>query len=171
MPEPIDRALKSRSAGRPMPTVRPWRASEYGFMTGWALSNFSEVDRNGRMYVFAENIPASGGKAGAFVARYSPTGALEGIYELPLINVPLSRRFVAVSVNGDVYFLRTQSGGVEILGVGFRPVQGNKVIDIRTAAAPPPAAVPAHEPITAVRPLTRQRSLKPLSRSNKFNGW
>ena len=118
---------------------------------------FLEVDRNGRMYVFAENIPASGGKAGAFVARYSPTGALEGVYELPLINVPLSRRFVAVSVNGDVYFLRTQSGGVEILGVGFRPVQGNKVIDIRTAAAPPPAAVPAHEPITAVRPLTRQR--------------
>ena len=76
--------------------------------------------------VFAENIPASGGRAGAFVARYSPAGALEGIYELPLTNVPLSRRFVAVSVNGDVYFLRTQSGGVEILGLGFRPSKTKK---------------------------------------------
>jgi hypothetical protein len=118
---------------------------------------FLEVDRNGRMYVFAENIPASGGKAGAFVARYSPAGVIEGVYELPLVNVPLSRRFVAVSVNGDVYFLRTQSGGVEILGVGFRPMAGDKVIDIRTAAAPPPAAVPAHGMSTAVLPLTRQR--------------
>ena len=34
---------------------------------------------------------------------------LEGIYELPLdSNVPLTRRFVTISGDGDVYFLRTQ---------------------------------------------------------------
>ena len=116
---------------------------------------FLEIDRNGRMYVFAENIPASGGRAGAFVARYSPSGALEGVYELPLTNVPLSRRFVAVSVAGDVYFLRTQSGGVEILGLGFRTAEDKKAIDIRVGIAPPPPR-PTHGPIAAVRPLGRQ---------------
>ena len=120
---------------------------------------FLEIDRDGRMYLFAENIPASGGRAGAFVARYSPAGALEGIYELPLTNVPLSRRFVAVSVDGDVYFLRTQSGGVEILGLGFRAVEDKKIIDIRVGAASPPAR-PIHGAVAAVRPLTRQRVIE-----------
>ena len=77
---------------------------------------FLEIDHSGRMFLFAENIPVSGGTAGAFVARYSATGALEGVYELPLSNVPLSRRFVTVSSDGDVYFLRTQSEGVDVLG-------------------------------------------------------
>jgi hypothetical protein len=117
---------------------------------------FLEVDNSGRMVVFAENIPASSGGAGAFVARYSAAGALEGIYELPLSNVPLSRRFVTVSGDGDVYFLRTQSGGVEVLGVGFRPLAGAKVIDVK--GAPPPAASAFGQgPITAVRPLTREQ--------------
>lgn len=120
---------------------------------------FLEIDRNGRMYVFAENIPAAGGRAGTFVARYSPSGALEGIYELPLTNVPLSRRFVAVSVDGDVYFLRTQSGGVEILGLGFRTAEDKKAIDIRVGIAPP-LTRPTHGPIAAVRPLARQRVIE-----------
>ena len=76
--------------------------------------------------MFAENIPVSAGIAGAFVARYAATGALEGVYELPLSNVPLSRRFVTVSGDGDVYFLRTQSEGVDVLGVGFRSCQAER---------------------------------------------
>jgi hypothetical protein len=117
---------------------------------------FLELDNAGRLFVFAENIPASYGGAGAFVARYSPAGTLEGFYELPLSNVPLSRRFVTVSGDGDVYFLRTQSGRVEVLGVGFHPLAGGKVIDVR--GAPPYVAKAAGPgPITAVRPLTRQQ--------------
>jgi hypothetical protein len=118
---------------------------------------FLEIDHSGRMFVFAENIPVSFGTAGAFVARYAATGALEGIYELPLSNVPLSRRFVTISGDGDVYFLRTQSNGVEVLGLGFRPVANGKVIDVR---GPPSYAArkgPGLGLITAVRPLTREQ--------------
>jgi len=117
---------------------------------------FLEVDNAGRMFVFAENIPASNAGAGAFVARFSPAGALQGIYELPLSNIPLSRRFVTVSGDGDVYFLRTHNRGVEVLGVGFRPLAGAKVIDVHEAPVnEPKTAGPG--PITAVRPLTRQQ--------------
>ena len=90
-----------------------------------------EVDRQGRIFVLGENIPAIGGEgASAFVARYSPSGALEGIYDLPLSqSVALSRRFVTVSENGEVYFLRTQKASVDVLGVGFRRLRA-KVIDV-----------------------------------------
>lgn len=118
---------------------------------------FLEIDHSGRMFLFAENIPVSGGTAGAFVTQYSPAGVLQGIYELPLSNVPLSRRFVTVSGDGDVYFLRTQSNGVDVLGLGFRTVSG-KVIDIRLGS--PPSAPSAHGPVAAVRPLTRQRVIE-----------
>ena len=118
---------------------------------------FLEIDHSGRMFVLAENIPNSLWGAGAFVARYSPSGALEGIYELPLSNVPLSRRFVTVSAEGDVYFLRTQNTGVEVLGVGFRPLPAGAVIDVSTAASSTPLQAFLHGPITAVRPLTRQQ--------------
>jgi hypothetical protein len=121
---------------------------------------FLEIDHSGRMYLFAENIPVSGGIAGAFVARYSSAGMLEGIYELPLSNVPLSRRFVTVSGDGDVYFLRTQSNGVEVLGVGFRSLTGAKVIDIHIGSSFTPSALSPHGPVTAVRPLTRQRVIE-----------
>jgi len=121
---------------------------------------FLEIDHAGRMFVFAENIPTSSGSAGAFVARYAATGELEGIYELPLSNVPLSRRFVTVSGDGDVYFLRTQSGGVQVLGLGFRSLANGKVIEVR---GPPGFELPkvaGRGPITAVRPLTRDQVIK-----------
>jgi hypothetical protein len=121
---------------------------------------FLEIDHSGRMYVFAESIPASSGAAGAFVARYSPAGALEGTYDLPLSNVPLSRRFVTVSGDGDVYFLRTASGGAEVLGVGFRPLANGKVIDVRGSAPAAGAAGSGRGPIAAVRPLTRDQVIK-----------
>jgi hypothetical protein len=120
---------------------------------------FLEIDHSGRMFVFAENIPKAASGAAAFVARYSVTGALEGIYEMPLSNVPLSRRFVAISGDGDVYFLKTQSGAVDVLGVGFRPMSNAKVIDIR----PPPVSKQARTgktAIAAVRPLTRQQTIE-----------
>ena len=117
---------------------------------------FLEIDDSGRMFVFGENIPRDASGAAAFVARFSAAGVLEGVYELPLSNVPLSRRFVAVSGDGDVYFLRTERDNVDVLGVGFRPMTKTKVVDIR-----PPAASKRPKPtdkgvIAAVRPLTRQ---------------
>ena len=121
---------------------------------------FLEIDHSGRMYVFAENIPVSGGMVGAFVARYAPAGTLEGVYELPLSNVPLSRRFVTVSGEGDVYFLRTQSTEVEVLGLGFRRLPGAEVVDIRTGTPLRPSTSSEHGPVAAVRPLTRQRVIE-----------
>jgi hypothetical protein len=121
---------------------------------------FLEIDHSGRMYVFAENIPTSAGSAGAFVARFSSAGTLEGIYELPLSNVPLSRRFVTVSGDGDVYFLRTQSKTVEVLGVGFRPQPNGKAIDVRAPVSPAAAKGPGKGLVTAVRPLTRQQVIE-----------
>ena len=122
---------------------------------------FLEVDHSGRMFVFAENVPAGASGAAAFVARFSASGALEGIYELPLANVPLSRRFVAVSGDGDVISCGTQCGAVEVLGVGFRTIANGKVIDIRrTAAAVVPRAPSGKGPISAVRPLTRQSTIE-----------
>jgi hypothetical protein len=118
---------------------------------------FLEIDSSGRMFVFAEDIPGSSGTAGAFVVRYSAAGALEGIYELPLSNVPLSRRFVTVSGDGDVYFLRTGSSGAEVLGLGFRPLANGKVISVSAPASAPASKAPGHGPITAVRPLTREQ--------------
>ena len=116
---------------------------------------FLEIDNQGRLFVFGENIPRDSSRAAAFVARFSPAGVLEGIYELPLANVPLSRRFVAVSGDGDVYFLRTEKDSVDVLGVGFRPMTKSKVVDIRPPAAPKQVSTNKGV-IAAVRPLTRQ---------------
>src|SRR5206468_2172408 len=123
---------------------------------------FLEIDHKGRMFVFAENVPTRGGNAAAFVARFAASGVLEGIYELPLVNVPLSRRFVAVSGDGDVYFLRTKSGAVDVLGVGFRSIANGKVIDIRAPSVSTAArtTTETNGPISAVRPLTRQTTIE-----------
>jgi hypothetical protein len=121
---------------------------------------FLEIDHQGRMFVFAENIPASGGMAGVFVARYSVDGILEGIYELPLGNVPLSRRFVTVSADGDVYFLRTEQSAVQVFGLGFRPLSGRKLIDVRAKEVGEPMPGLGGGPIAAVRPLTRQQVIE-----------
>ena len=121
---------------------------------------FLEIDNNSRFFMFVENLPPNSGRAAAFVTRHSPTGALEGIYELPLSNVPLSRRFVAVTGTGDVYFLRTQRSAVDVLGLGFRAMPPGRPIDVRPPTPPAPAVVsrPAGKgPVAAVRPLTRQR--------------
>ncbi|VFU09602.1 hypothetical protein [Methylocella tundrae] len=120
---------------------------------------FLEIDHSGRMYVLAENIPAYvAGGASTFIARFGPGGAFEGVYELPLTpNVALSRRFVTVSADGDVYFLRTRKGVVDVIGVGFRPMKNGQVIDVR-GPQPDYAALAksGKGAIAAVRPLTRE---------------
>jgi hypothetical protein len=92
---------------------------------------FLEIDNKDRLYVLAENIPDTSSGAASFVARYALNGELEGIYELPLANTPMTRRFVTISGDGDVYFLRTERTGVDVVAVGFRPLRNVKAIDVR----------------------------------------
>lgn len=143
------------------PTGRPFAELSMKVHDRLGAVEFLEIDRLGRLFVYAEDIPTRGGIGGAFVARFSPDGQLEGIYELPLSDVPLSRRFVTVSADGDVYFLRTERSDVEVLGIGFQPMARNEVIRIKlkeTGEEPPDLA--EQGPITAVRPLTRQRVIE-----------
>src|SRR5882724_10156163 len=122
---------------------------------------FLDIDKQGRMFLLGENIPAAGGdRASAFVARFSAAGKLEGIYELPLSqSVALSRRFVTVSETGDVYLLRTRQASVDVLGVGFRPLRA-KIIEMQMQTQAPVYGSPGLKgkgPIAATLPLSRQR--------------
>ena len=124
---------------------------------------FLEIDREGRMFVLAENIPTVATEgASTFIARFSPKGNFEGVYELPLTpNVALSRRFVTVSADGDVYFLRTRKGVVDVIGVGFRPMKNGQAIGERRQAPNYAELAKEHKgAIAAVRPLSRQRVLE-----------
>ncbi|MBV9985125.1 hypothetical protein [Bradyrhizobium sp.] len=126
---------------------------------------FLEIDNSGRFYVLAENIPESGQHVATFVARYASNGRLEGVYELPLENTPLTRRFVTVSGDGDVYFLRTKADGVEVVGVGFRPLVNASVILLRQLRGPGetrPGGKPEgkFDAIAAVRPSNRQQTIE-----------
>ncbi|CCE06325.1 conserved exported hypothetical protein [Bradyrhizobium sp. STM 3843] len=124
---------------------------------------FLEIDNSDRFYVLAEEIPSSGKNASTFVARYAANGRLEGIYELPLENTPLTRRFVTVSGDGDVYFLRTKPDGIEVVGVGFRPLDNVAVIDVRpqrTATAPAAQPDLKFNATVAVRPSNRQQTIE-----------
>jgi hypothetical protein len=128
---------------------------------------FLEIDNSDRFYVLGENVPESGRQASTFVARYASNGKLEGIYELPLENTPLTRRFVTISGDGDVYFLRTKEDGVEVVGVGFRSLRNASVIDLRlprTAAknknSPDGKFDGKVEAVAAVRPSNRQQTIE-----------
>lgn len=124
---------------------------------------FLEIDNGDRFYVLAEEIPSSGKNALTFVARYAANGRLEGIYELPLENTPLTRRFVTVSGEGEVYFLRTKPDGIEVVGVGFRPLDNVSVIDVRPQrTTPTPVTQPdaRFNATAAVRPSSRQQAIE-----------
>lgn len=123
---------------------------------------FLEVDNNDRFYVLAEDIPSSGKGASTYVIRYASNGRFEGVYELPLANTPLTRRFVAVSGDGDVYFLRTRPDKVEVLGVGFRATRDLSPAASRTSAASdtPSATASKFDGIAAVRPSNRQQAIE-----------
>lgn len=122
---------------------------------------FLEIDNNDRIYILAENVPDQATNAATFVARFSLNGDLDGIYELPLEDTPITRRFVTVSGDGDVYFLRTQKTGVDVVGVGFKPLRNAKVIDVRprvqNAGNAPSSKFTA---IAAVRPSNRQQVIE-----------
>jgi hypothetical protein len=129
------------------------------------VAEFLDIDRQGRMFVLAENIPELAiDPPLAFVARFAPTGALEGIYELPLSqSIALSRRFVTIDPNGEVYFLRTRKGAVDVVGVGFRVLRNAKVIDVRPAhtyTEPAGNTWQGKGPIAAVRPLSRRQVIE-----------
>lgn len=124
---------------------------------------FLEIDNSDRFYVLAEDVPPSGKNASTFVARYAANGRLEGIYELPLENTPLTRRFVTVSGSGDVYFLRTKPDGIEVIGVGFRPLTNASIIDVRpsrTTTAPAPQSGVKLDASAAIRPSNRQQAIE-----------
>jgi len=126
---------------------------------------FLEIDNSDRFYVLGENVPDSGRQASTFVARYASNGKLEGVYELPLENTPLTRRFVTISGDGDVYFLRTRADGVDVVGVGFRPLGKASVIDLRLSRnagkKPPDGRFDGKfDAIAAVRPSNRQQTIE-----------
>jgi len=122
---------------------------------------FLEIDNSGRMFVLTENIPNSSKRAAAaFVVRFSPQGVQESVYDIPLQeSVALSRRFIAISPDGDVYFLRSRKSEVDVVGVGSRTVRSTAVIDNPSLPrlADNEARIAGKGPLAAVRPLTRQQ--------------
>lgn len=120
-------------------------------------AEFLEIDQKGHMFVLVEDIPPSTKKrAASFVARYSRSGRLETIYDLPMSQT-VARRFVTVTADGDVYFLRTRRNEVDVLGVGSRVATRGNLIDSPNI---PPSTAPGatwKNFIAAVRPLTRER--------------
>ena len=116
-----------------------------------------DIDRQGRIYVLSENIPTdSSDEPYSFVARYSPHGALEGVFELPFNkDVALSRRSVTVSPEGDVYFLRISKASVDLLGVGFRPLVKGQVIDLALHAPSQPQTHAPSQPQPSLTEFSR----------------
>jgi hypothetical protein len=127
---------------------------------------FLEIDNSDRFYVLGENVPESGKQPSTFVARYAGNGKLEGVYELPLENLPLTRRFVTISGDGEVYFLRTKLDGVDVVGVGFRPLRDATIVDLRNLRTAAGKSSGAGKPdikfagIAAVRPSNRQQTIE-----------
>lgn len=122
---------------------------------------FLEIDNSGRMFVLTENIPNNSKRpSAAFVVRFSPQGVQESIYDIPLQeSVSLSRRFIAISPDGDVYFLRSRKTEVDVVGVGSRNVRSTAVIDNPNLPRLTEAEtrITGRGPVAAVRPLTRQQ--------------
>jgi hypothetical protein len=124
------------------------------------IVEFLEIDNTGRMFVLTENIPTSSKRtASAYVVRYSPEGVQDSVFDIPFSeSVALSRRFIAISPDGDVYFLRTGKSEVDLIGVGSRSVRANDVIDNPNLPRPSDQDLKALKgPIAAVRALTRQQ--------------
>ena len=143
------RAFDQRSISRCMISSVRWR--------------FSTSTRPGRMYVLAENIPTNIRDAAfVFVARFSPTGTLDGVYEVPLSSTTVSRRCIAVSPEGDVYFLKTLRNAVDIVGLGFRATPRASLIEF-SRYRPNAAAlawVDTKGISMAVGPLTRDKIIQ-----------
>jgi hypothetical protein len=123
---------------------------------------FLDIDDEGHMFVLTENVPTTIDRLpAAFVARYSATGKLDRIYDIPLAETEaLARRYVTVSGEGDVYFLRTRKNEVDVIGVGAREVRGSDIID-NLAAVIIRRAIEQETPLSAaLRPVTREQVVK-----------
>ena len=120
---------------------------------------FLDADTNGKFYVLAENIPVKiEDQAFAFVARYASSGALEGIFEVPLSSTTISRRCITISPTGDVYFLKTLKTSVDIVGLGFRAMPNAKFVELpRRANAGLFAWADPKSIGVALGPLTRDK--------------
>jgi hypothetical protein len=122
---------------------------------------FLEIDNSGRMFVLTENIPSTSQRtAAAFVVRFSPQGVQESVFDIPFQeSVALSRRFIAISPDGDVYFLRSRKSEVDVVGVGSRNVRSAAVIDNPNLPrfTDKETRIAGKGPVAAVRPLTRQQ--------------
>lgn len=118
-----------------------------------------DVDRSGNVLIFTENVPAkAGGRVAIFVARYSPRGRLEAVYDPPVApDQTSSRRFITVGGDGKVLFLKSDSTGVAIVELAARKVKGDVLQPPPVRAAALGAVDDAAEAgiITAVRPNSR----------------
>lgn len=119
-----------------------------------------EVDRAGNVYVFTENVPAkAGGRVAIFVARYSPKGRLEAVYDPPIAPDQTStRRFITIAPEGKVLFLKSDASGVAILDLAARRPKGQVLEPAPVVAGPGGLGTGLSDPgfITAVRPNSRQ---------------
>ena len=151
-------ALQSKDGNRPLATMKLQVQSKLGTV------EVLNVDKQGRAFVLAENIPTDySDQAAIFVARFSPIGALEGVYELPLnSSIAISRRFVTISPEGDVYFLRNRKEGTDVLGVGFRPMKNTTLVSLAPGIPQTTLADLARRKgaNAAVRPLTRAQVIE-----------
>jgi hypothetical protein len=126
--------VRPRAGGAPLATLGVRVRDRLGSV------ELLEVDTGKRLFVLTENVPESMDKgAAAVVLRFSPEGQLQGMYELPLAqSMALSRRFLAVTPDGTVFFLKTQNKAVEVVEVAFTPLAANAVIAVTGPRFTPP---------------------------------
>jgi hypothetical protein len=144
--------VREHSAGMPIAKLRLQVRDRIGVV------EFLEIDNSGHMFVLTENIPTySKRPSAAFVVRFSPQGVQESVYDIPLQDsVALSRRFIAISPDGDVFFLRTRKTDVDVIGVASRNVRAYAVIENPALPYFTEVETKNKGPIAAVRPVTRQ---------------
>jgi len=75
-------------------------------------------------------------------------------------SVAVSRRFVAISPEGEVYFLRTLKNKTDLLGVGSRNVRADAVIENPSLPRYAATDTGGKGPIAAVLPLNRQQVIQ-----------
>lgn len=120
-----------------------------------------DVVGKGDAYVFTENIPPkSSEKAYAHVLRFDGRNRLAGIYDLPIsADQYPSRRFVTVTPEGKVLYLKSDASGVAILDLAARKPPRNGVVDPPRVRKVDVASVgPGDDDfpiVTAIRPGTR----------------
>lgn len=118
-----------------------------------------EVSAKGEVFVFVENVPTNTKqKAATYVARYTPKGKLDKIYDLPISPDQAStRRSVTISEKGNVFFLKSDTSAVNIVDLAARPATGQvlKPAPVKVASADLGDDFDDAGLIAAVRPSTR----------------